>query len=251
MRKVNFNFLNFCTIYKSEGSVNKELHKEYCFSNIFHRGPNTQKNKYVLEIYVNKAKDNDDNNCFLTTEQIEEHINTIKTIKNFKHTLEQQDNKYILTFTLNAPRVYHKIILSWLRYTYEFPFNMALYEAFKLKDVYGFKRLGLFNLFNLIGGSMNYYKHGCDIHAIGKFNLFKKIVTWPNFKNSIKIHYKEDPRCGINYLVDTLNGDDYKFKYIKVGNFKITNSEFWETEEEFKKRIKVYKHNLKILKEIK
>ena len=252
MRKVNFNFLNFCTIYKSKGTVNKNLHKEYCFGEIFNQGPDEQKNTYALEIYVDKSDDNDDNNCFLTTEQLEEHINTIKTIKNFEHCLEQKENKYVLTFTLDAPRVYHKIILSWLRYTYEWPFNIALYEAFRLKNTHGFKQVNLFNLFNLVGGSMNYYKHGCHIHAIGEFNRFKKLTSWTAFKKDIKEGYKADPKCKINDLVFILEGDDYKFKYIqKHPKLKFNNSEFWELEKEFKKRIAVYKHNLKILKTIK
>lgn len=252
MRNVNFNFLNFCTIYKSKGSVNKELHKEYCFNKIFYQGPNKQKNTYVLEIYVDKTNDNDDNNCFLTTEQLEEHINTIKKVKNFKHTLEQEENKYILTFTLDAPRVYHKIILSWLRYTYEFPFNMAIYDAFKLKDVYGFKRVSLFNLFNLIGGSLNYYKHGCDIHGIGRFDRFQELVTWNELNDKIKKHYEIDPKCAINDIVNLIDRDAHKFKHIKPGKgFKVNNSNFWETETEFQKRTKVYRYNLRILKNIK
>lgn len=249
MRKINFNFLNFCTIYRSKGSNDHKLKKEYCFSQIFYQGPNEQKNEYVLEIYVDKAKDNDDNNCFLTTEQLEEHINTIKKIKNFKHTLEQKDNKYILTFTLSAPRVYHKVILSWLRYTYEWPFNIALYESFKLKETPGFKRMTLFNLFNLVGGSMNYYTHGCDIHAIGKFNAFKKLTSWEDFKKTIERHYKIDPKCQLNNLVDLVKDEFIYIKHHK--DLKFTNSEFWEREDEFKKRIRVYKKNLKILKSIK
>lgn len=252
MRKVNFNFLNFCTIYRSKGSNDHKLRREYCFSQIFYQGPNRQKNEYALEIYFDKAVDNDDNNCFLTKDELEEHINTIKKIKKFEHRIEELPNKYVVHFTLDAPRVYHKIILSWLRYTYEFPFNMALYEAFKLKKIPGFKRVNTFNLFNLIAGSMNYTKHGCNIHAIGEFNRFKKFVNWEDFNKTIIRRNNLDPKCEINTLVDYLNENEYNLKYIKKNpNLKVNNSEFWETEEEFKKRIKVYRHNLKILKTIK
>lgn len=252
MRKVNFNFLNFCTIYRSKGSNDHNLKREYCFSQIFYQGPNTQKNEYTLEIYIDKAADNDDNNCFLTKDELEEHINNIKKLKRFEHTIEECPNKYVIHFTLDAPRVYHKIILSWLRYTYEFPFNMVLYETFKLKKVKGFKRVNTFNLFNLIAGSMDYTKHGCNIHAIGEFNKFKKFINWKNFNKTIVKEYKRDPNCEINSLVEYLNNYNYNFKYIeKNPKLKVNNSEFWETENEFKNRIKVYRHNLKILKNIK
>ena len=248
MRKINFNFLNFCTIYESTGSVDKELGREYCFSEIFYEGPNKQKNNYILEIYWDKYEDNDNNNCLLTTEQLVEHINEIKKIKSFEHELEKHEDKYVLKFTLDAPRIYHKIILSWLRYSYEWPFNMALYETFKLKDTYGFKRENLFNLFNIIGASMGYEKHGTDIHAIGAFNRFKKLVTYKEFKQLIETARKKDPRKQINQVVPYI--DNINLKDVpRQEDFKINESEFWENEKDFKKRVKIYRNNYKILKE--
>lgn len=247
MRKINFNFLNFCTIYESEGSVNKDLDREYCFSEIFYEGPNKQKNNYILEIYWDKYEDNDDNNCLLTTEQLVEHINEIKKIKSFEHELEKHEDKYVLKFTLDAPRIYHKIILSWLRYSYEWPFNMALYEAFKIKDLYGFKRENLFNLFNVVGASMGYRKHGTDIHAIGEFDMFKKLVSYKEFKALIEKARKDDPKKQINKVVPQVNG---KFALIPQDKkIKITNSEFWEDDKGFQERVKVYRKNHKTLKE--
>ena len=99
---------------------------------------------------------------------------------------------------------------------------------------------------------MNYTKHGCNIHAIGEFDRFKKLINWKDFNKKITQYYKRDPKCEINSLIDYVHLNDNKVKYIKKNpNLKINNSEFWETENEFKNRVKVYRHNLRILKNIK
>lgn len=246
MKDLKFNFLNFYTMYESKGSVDKPLKREYCFSTIFYQGPNTQDNHYVLEILKNGAKDNYDNNCLLTTEQLVEHINEIKHFHNFEHELFEHEDKYVLKFHIKAPRMKHKIILSWLRYSYEFPFNVALYEAFKVKNITGFKRAGLFNLFNIIGASMHYSKHGTDIHAIGKFDVVKSYLNWTTFKSWVDKAIKRDPKGEINYVIPTKN---IAIEYINIPNdMKITEMKYWINEDEFKNRIKVYKSNLKTIK---
>lgn len=247
MEKINFKFLNFCTIYGSTGSIEKETKREYCFSTIFYQGPNKLKNDYTIEIYWDKYKDEYDNNCLLTTEQLVTHINEIKKLKSFDHTLEKHENKYVLKLHLTGPRMYHKVILSWLRYSYEWPFNVALYEAFKLKETRGFKQENLFNLFNLVGASMNYRKHGTDIHAIGEFDRFKQLINYKEFKTLVKEAYINKPKGQINYIVPVLNRYDKDWKYIEHNNKNLLSTEFWE--KDFEKRLDIYKHNYKILKE--
>ena len=247
MRDINFNFLNFCTRYKSEGTVNHRLINEACFSDIF-RGPNRQKNNYIIEIYFNKHEDEDNNNCHLTTEQIVEFINDIKKVIYFDHSLEKHEDKYVLKFKLDAPRIYHKLILTWIRYTYEFPYNMIVEECFKLKEIHGFKRITLFNLFNIIGPSLNYSEHGTNIHVIGCLYRFKNLMSYYELSKKLKqAKYQE-----VNDLVDYIGDHKDNFKYVKEPKgLQITDSQYWDDENEFKKRIKVYKNNYKIIKEIK
>lgn len=246
MRNINFNFLNFCTRYRSVGSVDHNMRNAACFGDIF-GGPERQKNTYVIEIYFNKYEDEDNNNCHLTTEQLVEFINEIKKVIYFDHSLEKHEDKYVLKFILNASKIYHKLVLTWIRYSYEFPYNMVVEECFKLKDVYGFKRITFFNLFNVIGPSLNYSEHGTDIHAIGRFYHFKKIMSYKDISNKIKQGFRT-----VNELVDYVNKPPKPFELITLPKrVKITDSKYWDNEQEFKKRIKVYRRNYKILKEIK
>lgn len=249
MENIKFNFLNFYTMYGSKGSVDKPLKREYCFSTIFYQGPDVQNNDYVIKIYKKGYIDNNDNNCLLTTEQLVIHINEIKKLYDFEHTLFEEEECYTLKLQLKAPRMYHKIILSWIRYAYEFPFNVTIYEAFKLKEVRGFKRMHLLNLFNIVSASTNYYKHGTDIHGIGVYKDFKKLITWKEFKTLIDKHIKKDKRGQINSIIPVDNNLDIRFISVPK-KYKITNSDYWFDETEFKNRIKVYNYNKKLLKEI-
>ena len=247
MRDINFNFLNFCTRYKSEGTVRHPMIDESCFSEIF-RGPNKQVNEYEIEIYFNKHEDEDNNNCHLTTEQLVEFINEIKNVVYFEHALEKHEDKYVLKFKLDAPKIHHKLVLTWIRYCYEFPYNMIVEECFKLKNIHGFKRITFFNIFNIIGPSLNYSEHGTGIHVIGALWQFKKLISYKEIANKLKQAKYE----AVNDLVDYLNINVGDFKYIKVPEgLEIEDSLYWDDETEFKNRIKVYKNNYKIIKEIK
>ena len=246
MRNINFNFLNFCTRYKSVGSVEHGMRNAACFGDVF-GGPENQKNTYNIEIYFNKYEDEDNNNCHLTTEQLVEFINEIKKVVYFDHSLEKREDKYILKFTLKASKIYHKLVLTWIRYTYEFPYNMVVEECFKLREVHGFKRITLFNLFNVVGPSLNYSEHGSEIHAIGIFYKFKKLMSYKDISNKIKQGFRT-----VNELVDYVSKTPRPFSLIcPPRGVKITHSKYWDDEKEFKNRIKVYKYNYKILKEIK
>lgn len=248
MKNINFKFLNFNTMYESKGSVEKAMKREYCFSTIFYQGPDVQHNKYVIKIYKEGYHDEWDNNCLLTVEQLVEHINEIKKIYKFEHTLFEEEDCYKLHMELDAPRMYHKVILSWIRYAYEFPFNVTIYEAFKLREVYGFKQLSLLNLFNIIGPSTHFSKHGCDIHAIGCYSDIKKMVSWKEFKSLINKAIKNNKKGQINNIIPTKN---LNIQYIEVPKgHQITNSNYWLDEAEFTKRVKVYKNNKKIIKEM-
>ena len=248
MENIDFKFLEFWTYYASKGTTNKNLRREYCFSTIFY-GDAIQNNDYTLYIYKKGHEKMHDNNCLLTTEQLKEHIEEIHKIYKFEYKLKETEDKYILKFKINAPVMYHKIILSWLRYSYEFPFNIALYECFKLKNIKGFKRITLLNLFNVVGASMNYSKHGTSIHAIGEFHHIKTLLSYKRFKSIINKTIKNHPRCQINDLIP-LKDLEYDFNYIKVPkDMKINHTDYWYDEKEFKKRLKIYKLNIKLLKE--
>lgn len=250
MLNIDFKYLEFWTYYSSKGTTNKNLAREYCFSKIFY-GDYKQNNDYELYIYNNGHTKNHDNNCLLTKEQLIEHIEEINKFHKFKYELKTLKNNegYKLIFNLNAPLIYHKVILSWLRYTYEFPFNVTLYELFKVKKETGFKRITLLNLFNLIGSTMNCSKHGTSIHAIGVFYEWKILINYKEFNKLIENKRKTNASCAINCIIPTLDREDFDTLKLPVDK-RINHTNYWEDEKEYKKRLKLYKNNLKILKKL-
>lgn len=250
MLNIDFKYLEFWTYYSSKGTTDKKLAREYCFSKIFY-GNNKQNNDYELYIYNNGHVQTHDNNCLLTKEQLIEHIEEINKFYKFKYEIKnlRGGTGYKLIFNLNAPLVYHKIILSWLRYTYEFPFNVAIYEAFKLKEEKGFKRITLLNLFNLIGSTMNCSKHGTSIHAIGVFYHWKKLINYKEFRKLIEGNRERYEKCAINDIIPIL--DERKFETLNLPvDKRINHTNYWEDEKEYKNRLKLYRKNLKTLKKL-
>jgi len=246
MLNIDFKYLEFWTYYSSKGTLDKKLKREWCFSNVF-GGLEHQKNEYVLYIYNNGHLTNKDNNCLITKEQLIEHINEINKFYKFKYKFKTIKDGYKLEFTIDAPIMYHKIILSWLRYSYEFPFNVTLYELFKVREEKGFKRLTMLNLFNLIGATMHCTKHGTSIHSIGVFYDFKDLISYKDFKKEITKDIKINPNMQINDILNVVNEDDFDILDLPLDK-RLNHTDYWEDQEEYKKRLKVYKKNLKTLK---
>lgn len=249
MLNIDFKFLEFCTKYSSEGDCNVNLGKHACFGRIFD-GERHQKNLYKLHVYYRGHLQNNDNNCLLDEEQIKQYINEINKFFKFEYTLKNSKTGFTLVFTIDAPIVYHKIVLSWLRYLYEFPYNVTLYELFKVKEEKGFKRLTILNLFNLIGSTMNCTKHGTFIHSIGVFSHWKKLITYKDFKKRIEQERGRRAHCPINSIIPIIE-DDKDFKVLELPIEKrINHTNYWEDEQEYKKRLRLYRKNLKTLKNI-
>lgn len=249
MVDIDFKYLEFYTYYSSEGDLDKDLCREWCFSKIFD-GDSWMKNHYHIFIYRYGYKQGYDNNCLITKRQLIQHIEEAKKWRDFEYTLTSINNGYELEITLDCELMWHKVILAWIRYTYEFPFNVTLYETFKIKKLKDFKDLNSLNLFNLIGASLNCTKHGTSLHGIGEFYTFKKLISYDTFLNLVNENIEDDEYGYINNIIPVVH--DEKFKCVKpLLNFRINHTDYWKDNNSFDDRIALYKHNLNILKKIK
>ena len=247
MVDIDFKYLEFWTYYSSEGDIEKNLGREWCFSTIFD-GDSWMCNSYELYIYRYGYKKGRDNNCLITKRQLIQHLNEIKNFyKEFEYELTPISKGYKLNFTLDCALIWHKIILSWIRYSYEFPFNIAIYEAFKVKKLKPFKEETMLNLFNLIGATMNCTRHGTAIHAIGEFYNFKELISYGKFIDLTKDTLEEDIYGKINYIIPRVK--DGNFNLIKPNlNYRINHTDYWKNKEYFKERLTLYINNYNILK---
>ena len=244
-----FAFLNFCTEYSSKGTCDKAMGKEFCFSKVFYAAQK-QNNEYVIRIYKGfkeKYKHASNNICFMTKQELNNYISLLKKIHDFSFNIEEEEDRFNVNLKLNAPRVVHRFFLTWIRYSYEFPFNVYLREAYKLLNISGFKRNYIFNMFNLVATSSGYRFHGDAIHAIGDLQYTRRFYSAEDCKNILEA---ADDGSEINNLFGKIDVDVKQFNQVFPNAKELVQSEdFWNDEEMFKKRIEIYKHNKKLIRQ--
>ena len=238
-----FAFLNFHTEYSSTGTLEKDMCREYCFSDVFW-GKNRQGNTYIIKYYLGEAGLDDgqkNNACFLTKEELYDYISLAKKIHDFEFSItEDKDNKNVLDIelTLHAKRIVHRYILTWIRYAYEYPFNMYLMDAMRLQKLDDFKDLDLFNLITLIGATAGYHFHGDRIHSIGDINWPRQFYTLEERVKTLKDAHDtgdiNDLFPPIDIIINTL--------YDKCENFRnnFQSLEYWQGNDYFNERIPYY-----------
>lgn len=260
----NFMMLNFCTEYGSEGNTKKNLSKNACFSTIFYSEDNgiVQKNKYTIKLYkigdwLNKKRQN--NACLTDRAGIIHHLKILQSVFKFSYHLKENEDHFVLTMTLDGDLIYHKYMLSWVRYLYEYPFNVFLADACKLKKIDGFKFESIINLFNLVGATSGIYQHGTGIHAIGETAWFKALMTTKEIQAKLKELEGGNKRVNDIFPILHANGEwgapDKNeiegVETLKEEDNNLHSSDYWSSEEEFNKRLKLYKKNYKILTDYK
>lgn len=261
--KKNFLMLNFCTEYGSKGNTNINLKQDACFSNVFYSEDNgiVQKNKYTVKLYkmgdwLNKKRQN--NACLTDRTGIVHHLKILQSVFKFSYRLKEKKDHFVLTITLEGDLIYHKYMLCWIRYLYEYPFNVFLADAYKLKGVPGFKFESIINLFNLVGATSGICQHGTGIHAIGETCWFKALMTTKEIQAALKGleggNTKINDVFPIVFANKGYGAPENEVEYmetLKEGNDNLHSSDYWDSEEEFNKRLKLYKENYKILTDYK
>lgn len=131
-----------------------------CFARAFDQlGGKSVSAKYTIKVYKEDTlrNANGSNMCFFTRKQIKNHIVQLRDLFPIKSSvIDSKDKKkphFIVTMELeNLPGMYHKYALTWLRYLYEYPYNVISLDAYRLKQDPVFRFESIANLFNLVAG---------------------------------------------------------------------------------------------------
>lgn len=240
----NFSFLNYWTEYSCEGSYyHHDMKHEVCFSAVF---PNRScKQDYVIRIYqtFEKLDKNYSNFCPFTIQQIRRHINECKKVVPFKFSVMKDGkhkNRIEVKVHIDGPGIYHRFILTWIRYLYEYPYNMFMRDAWKLKELSPFCNDNIFNLMNLVGASLGHCGTG---HTIGSLNRPQNRMTIPQLASRLSKLGGD----GIHYMGDEIFGLKVNTNVIEMP-YKDDWNSFWNTDDRFENAIETYKKNYKILK---
>lgn len=208
-----FKYLSYSTIYQASGDLvfeNKNLEGEACFSYIFRNVKNNKKQHIIYSIYISTdpgfIQENRENNfCILTEEQIRFHISYLRFISSFKYKITKKFienySGFRIDLDLNAIGSVHKMFLTWIRYLYEFPYNLVLYDSFKLREDKRFIEKS--NYLNIVNFVTTFYSTD-NIHQIPRFlHNIPKFITRKSFKDRLM-------KC--DYLNDILIYSDIKIE---------------------------------------
>ena len=235
----DFKFLNYHTEYKCEGTINKKFQKEACFGDIFKHDLDYLEEKYLIRLYKKDyiLKNKANNSCFVGRKEIKRHLKMISSLlvfDKYEFEIEEKENYFDVTLEIKADRFYHQYVLTWLRYLYEFPFNMILKDAKRMRKEKEFKFESLSNLFVVIS---NCYTDIFDreIHTISRGS--SRLLSNKQISERMKyLIYEGDRR--LNHIYENQQGQD-------IIKGKLYDLKFWESEKKYKERLVEYKKSYK------
>jgi len=233
---MQFKYLNYTTIYSAKSdTINIKRGVYSCFADLRRKVDHVENLK--VEIIVLKSEElvnkQYDNYCFLDKKDINNFINSVKFINPFTFkvvsgTYKIQNNDHpcykITLFFKEIDKLPLLFILTWVRYLYEFPFNVEMLDLIRLRKEGLFRGFSNVNLMGIIQSYMSPYY---GLHSI--YNGM--IVPFKNVRE-LKNRFSE---------VNSLNGifehqNFHEDSYLK----EITDSEFWLSDKKYNKRKEVY-----------
>ena len=249
----DFQFLDYHTEYSCKGAFNEGMDVESCFSFVFQHTSNKNiSEEYEVILYKGtdfSKKRHHSNSCLFTKKQIRNHLKQAHGIYPFDFHITEAAKwrggynvfKIHLKLT-NVPGMFHKYLLTWLRYMYEYPYNVILYDAYKLKKDPCFRFTSMSDLFNLVLSCFN--ENPADIHQIARNQVSKTMLKrdirekLQNIRMLNNIYDKLKNKVNNNQIPD------------EDGDLTTSDFEFWESDDIFERRRKpiymnVYKEIIK------
>lgn len=234
----NYKFSEYHTLASTNDFFPKP---EVCFGHIIHNG-------HIDTVYLYIAKNKDfgfsrklRHNFTLTFSELKKLIRLVKSIYPFKYritsTTHKKEEYYKIKLTFNK---FNKIsilfVLTALRYSYEFPFNVICSDAFKLMQISNFQNRGFFNICNFIfriffNDSERTVHSLCDDHV----SKTKKSELINRIKKLDRVH-------------NLFNYDNFRDKGKHLGELPDFDKEkytqdFWDNK--FNERYNIYINNIK------
>lgn len=157
-----FRYLNYCTVYRSTGSITLDKDTRACFGHIFDAVDDGDDITYYIEIHMGIslcAEQRQSNACLISKDEIRKHIrvlNDLYPITYRVYSYRDSPNKVFVRIRIkDAPATFHKYALTWIRYIYEFPFNTILSDVYKLRKDESYRFMSTSTLFNAIANCID------------------------------------------------------------------------------------------------
>lgn len=275
-----FGYTNYHTIYESVGDVEHEMSEDSCFHTITKdSGLKMMDNVITVRFYssIDYIRDNQNNNyCPFSAKEIRQYLHIIQTYRPFEFKLhrdtgtanEVEDSDdydddveypyFELELKINDSVLWNKFILKMVRPLYEYPFNFALRDTFKLMTIPEFREYGLFNIYMMVGYIFKTasYISVCDDQFVCSCyqnvpQFMKKADLIARIESMSKAHLDGETRTpDFNNVVpysEDGSGDDFS-DWLDNRYFNTTNVrevDYWFDEEMFEERMGIYSELIK------
>lgn len=230
-------FLNFSCHYTAYGDINyKTRNSEYdkspfpfrisasaCFHYIFEQCDKIEA-PFKCRYYIRCLKYNKDrtdavnSNVLVNKEDMIKHISYAQDIFDFKFYIKEFTHYYGITLYITKPYapVYHKFILSWVRYLYEFP--MCLIPFIQKKVEKDFPELSPIILFLYIVSNISDYNNHHKICSSYRFPIIANT-------EELKERFERYVAVGNTRLNPLFDGNPTSCAVTKVSRDVIKNEE--------------------------
>lgn len=222
-------FLNYHSVYSCEGYNERPMHSEICFASVFNSGNNDKiiENTYQIKIYkpcANQLLKNNSNCCYLSKTDLMNYLTSCKIwhstgAKQHKIKLDEYNDHYIVTININDYKTVHRFILTYIRFTYEFPFSLYLYEAYKLREDKNFAHEYILNLFHLVHASTKTDIDYCWAHTFIKSMRGTNVLyisdlrqVQKEFKKHDNVYFEQLLRHSFGYLSTLKENNIYNLR---------------------------------------
>ena len=250
---------------KSHSGMNLSLDSHACFGvmvkgELARAAKGNKKAQVYWTIRVMKPKGwaPRDGRCltFFKAEEYDEYYKRLQQIYPFEYTIDDSKDEYVtIKLNINAPCMWHKMILTQIRFIYQYPMHFILKDALELKKMDDYKDIDIIDLLSIVAKSLStqmyesgeymilpYYKDPSRDIIMKPFNdeEFRKIAE----KNGDESEYPSINKIGRDYTTKCPSG----FKYIED---TIPCCISWNVfTRSFDLRLPFYANNIKVFKKL-
>lgn len=238
-----FRCLSYHTEYSCSGTYNLKMGARICFANVFNMVNDNSNIKYKIRLYPGIdfcKKSSLSNACLFSKQEIRNHLLQLKALYPFSYRVSDEmkgDDKIIVIHLhlKNVPAIFHKYILTWVRYLYEYPYNVILKDSYRLRKDSRFRFQSISSLFNIVAC--------CQVCYVGEGHSIREDhVHTPITKAELKERIGE-VKCLNDIYKDMDIGRDRLPRTIR--KFSCNDIEYWSEElfDEVRKPVYVELYN--------
>lgn len=239
---ISFNYVDYFTIFKLAG-YDQRYQEKVCFrkliDNINENRLNDMELTFSVKICLTDRYfvSNKSHLCLIGISDIRKYVKMLSKLFGFVYIIKKEDDYCIITITVNEKRnnLCVLTISTCLRYIYEFPYNIILFEALKLHKEKDFRYTHILNCILTVGSILNLGLGGG--HGLGRDSWWDYCSEHSTFTTR-KVIKKKYGNSTCNGIFEFKKGKLNRHRFPYISSTKINFPEFIN---EYQNRLILYK----------